>query len=191
MIRLPALLLCLVLALLPLHRVEARDTPRDAVEAVMQAMRSEGVGALAAHMHPAELERFRALLLPALAPPASAPVAIQQLAHRMRRDFFGNIGADELRQMPAQTVMHGFLDGHERQMREAGMRFGHWEVVGIVAEGEVMHAIVRSQSLTAAGESTLLEVLSLRRDGSQWKLLLSGELEATARMLRMQVPGLE
>ncbi|MDO5506216.1 MAG: hypothetical protein Q4F49_08000 [Pseudoxanthomonas suwonensis] len=194
MTRLHCLLLSLALAGMPPGVVLAQATPQQATENAMRAMRGEaGLPALAAHIHAEELARFRDLLLPAMAPPVDAPAAAHQVAQLMRRDVFGpDIGAGQLQQMDPTAFMRGFLAANQRQMREAGVQFGEWEVIGLLAEDELMHAVVRSRTRSGnAAPVAMLEVVSLRRDDGQWKLLLSPELEGAARMLRAQLPGLD
>lgn len=191
--RLPSLLLCLLLAFAPVAAMAQSSAQRGA-QAALEAMRAEGLPALAAHMHPQELARFRSLVLPALAPPADAPVALQRNAAMLRASVFGpQVTAAALTQMSPASLLGGFLAANQQQMQQGGMGFGSFQVLGEVAEGDTVHVLARSQTLVGPQRTPFdsLEVLSLRRDGTQWKLLLSSELEGMARSLSSQAasPG--
>ena len=180
-----ALLLCLALACAPLAALHAQATPQQAAEAAMRAMRDDGLPALAAHMHPLELARFKAMLLPLLAP-QGADAAPEPVARMMRERFFGpRTSAEAVAAMAPEEFMRRFLGVSDQQMREMGMRVEQFEVIGLVPEGEDMHAVVRSRIGAANGlRSTSMEVVGLRRDGADWKLLLSGEIEGMAQAMR-------
>lgn len=184
---LPKMLLGLLLAVLPFATL-AQSTPQQAAEAVVQAMRSEGLPGLAAQMHPAELARFKSLLEPVVAPPANATPHQQRLAQSIRQAYFGSSGSSAVQAMTPLAFMRGFLQAVDRDMLESGVsRPEPLEVVGVVPEGDDMHALVRSRMQAAPDAPPMLsmDVFSLRRDGGQWKLLLSGELEHTAHLMRI------
>jgi hypothetical protein len=159
----------------------AQESPEAAVRDYLAALPERGLSAAPDYMHPEELVRFKAMLLP-IFQPDGAPNHRQLIA-----EIFG---AEETSQsvssMTPAAFMRGFLRVGDRQLAKIGMRLEPSEVVGSVPEGEIVHVIVRTRTRASELKTTQLEVVSVKKDGSSWKLMLSGRYEGMAEAFRAQ-----
>lgn len=195
--RLYAIALALGLACTPLLAA-AQNTPEQAVAAAMQDMREHGMQAVASHMHPDELARFKDSLLPLLMPEAGEAGSSDMVSQALRSAWFGDVSADALRQMTAERFMREFLVSTEQQLsdklsvtvQELSLRFGlligQEQVLGRVAEGQIMHVLLRSRfdSDELGMQLNSVEVVSLRQDADGvWKMLLNSHFDGITQTL--------
>jgi hypothetical protein len=70
-----------------------------------------------------------------------------------------------------------FLSWISYSVHREKLRYGPDVVLGSVAEGEVVHVLVRARYAMPMGQASALETLSLTRHAGQWKIALSSQLE--------------
>jgi hypothetical protein len=98
--------------------------------------------------------------------PGSSPESVSQLSDS---DFFATFLAAIL----AQAEAVGELS------------FNAMEILGEVAEGsDVSHVVTRNKVSVGAIDMEAMEVVSARKDGDEWKLLLSTQMIGLATQLR-------
>jgi len=61
-------------------------------------------------------------------------------------------------------------------------------ILGVVPEGETLHVLHRMKMTVEEIEISKMEVLSLRMDNGQWRVMLSGDIESMRRRLETMVP---
>ena len=59
------------------------------------------------------------------------------------------------------------------------------QILGSVPEKDQAHVLARVNSRALGMEQSTLTVISTRRDGDGWKLLLNGQIESLRRMLQL------
>ncbi len=167
----------LCLAALTFGNLAAAGTPEDAVRAYMVAYQQGGAKTVAASIHPAELVRFKDMLMPMFRSASAAD--FQQVASM----FFGkDVTLAKLEATPPQEFMSGFRSLMDQQTK--GLKISSFEVLGNVPEKEFAHVVTR---ITMEGANniriTKMTVVSTLRFEKDWKLALTGEMENLARAL--------
>lgn len=154
-------------------------TPEEAVQAYFAAMRDGGLAATGRLLHPEALARFREILLPLVEmkdPAGQNPVMAV---------FFGaDATIDSVRAKTPLEFYTAFMNVASVMSGMSLVSIGDFDIVGSVAEGDMVHVLVRGQAsagpITAGG----MEVASLKRYGEGWKILLSRNVEGFAEALR-------
>lgn len=67
------------------------------------------------------------------------------------------------------------------------IQYTNAEVLGKVMEGEVCHVLARVRVSTSLGSTTRMQVVSLKQESGEWRVLLTSELTAVAEGLRASV----
>jgi hypothetical protein len=144
-------------------------------------LQSKGLRSVSAHMHRDELLRFKEMLLPIFQP--EGPPNHKELV----AGFFGPDATPEsVAAAPPAVFMNAFMSIAERQLETLNYRFGDSEVVGSIQEGDVTHVLTRVRGGAAELKVTQMEVVSVRKDGAHWRLLLTGRYEGMAQAFRAQ-----
>lgn len=157
------------------------ESPEQVAEAYIAAFKKDGMAGATAYMHPDELERFRESLVPVLAIEPGLGVEI-------RKGIFGaEVTAEDLKAMSAEAFMKGFMAFADKQMKAANAEVVSIEIVGRVTEGDVVHLVTRGLASAGDVKLTTMEVVSLKRDGKVWRLMLSGKIDGMAEMIKARI----
>jgi hypothetical protein len=71
-----------------------------------------------------------------------------------------------------------------------GVNFGKMEILGEVMEGkDVAHVVTRNKVSVGEVELEAMEVVSFKRIGSKWKVLMSGKIKGVASQLKAALRG--
>jgi hypothetical protein len=145
----------------------------DAATAYLNALKDGGFGAAPAYLHPQALERFKTLVMPRLD---------QEQARGTRTLLNATFGRDAsfatAKAADPADFMARFVRVVIARDPQAAPRFATLTPLGVVAEGDRLHVLVRLGS--AAGEPGAegrVEVVSLLPDGKTWKVLLDRRLD--------------
>ena len=159
--------------------VSAAEGPEEIAHIYIRAMADQRLNVVADSMHPGALERFRGIIVGvaeaiATAAPERKPPA------KMISALFGEEGPQAMKDLPPRDVFVRFMSNLTTfvpQIRE--MHAGsEYQVLGHVDEGgNVTHVVFRATLKRGETELTKMEVLSLKRDGDSWKVLLTDDLE--------------
>lgn len=166
--------------------VMAASTPEEMATLYFDYFKAGDMVSIADRMHEAELEKFQNALLPVveqnLKPAGEAmtgeAMAIRQLA-----------GEDDIETLRAEAPRAFFL------------RFMRWmlklnpamlqalsgatiQPLGHVAENDMAHVTYRIQLDVMGARVSQLKILSVRRDGEEWKLMIPGEIEGLDRAFK-------
>lgn len=157
----------------------AADTPEQVYQQSVEAVRQHGFAAMSDYMHPQELERFKGMLMPLFDNSGDVP------GKEIARSFFGGDATPaSIAAMPAVDFMKAVMGMIEGQLKGVDVRVGDSHVIGSVPEGEVVHLVTRTSVGAGALALTQMEVVSLRPFGDSWRLLLSGQMEGLAQVLK-------
>lgn len=124
------------------------------------------------------LKSFRGMLQPI----ADAASASDQEAGAA---LFGGIKPEALKQASDAEFFAMFMGNMMSRLSSLGGGLGPSQVIGSVAEGEDLRHVVTRTNAKAMGISiTKMEVVSMRRHGDTWKVLLNGEMEGMAKAIQ-------
>ena len=73
-------------------------------------------------------------------------------------------------------------------MRDVKPTFDKIEVLGSIPEGEVVHVVTRVQIGVGVLAVRQMEVISVKPAGEVWRVMLTGQIEGFAQMVRARVP---
>lgn len=159
----------------------AAKTPEEVFSSYTAALKERGMAAAPEFIHPDELVRFKAMLLP----------LFQRGDASNNKDVARNLVGptatpESVASMEPVEFMRTFLSAVDKQIKELNVNMGEAHVIGSVAEGRVVHLVTRSTTGIGDIEMSRLEVVSLKAYGKTWRLLLSGHLEGMAKMLNAE-----
>ena len=176
------LLACLILSGAGLSAAQDVSTPEAVAAQAMRAMNAQGHAEFASYMHPDALKSFRKMMSEVLdsAAASKAESEILGLFHEAK-----SVAA--LNELTDQQFFTSFLQGVTGRIPNLKDALGgaEFEILGHVKEGaDVAHVVTRIKISMAGASVKKMSVISLRRDGKTWKMLLTGELEGLAAMLK-------
>lgn len=144
----------------------------------LTAVREHGFSAEADFMHPDEIDRFKAMLIPVFA--AESESGGRAL---MNATFGRDARLTDVRLAAPADFLRRFTRVMAVRVPDQPTSFDRLFVLGSVKEDDQVHVLVR---LSSGGQSVAeesLEVVSLLPDDGGWKLMLSPKLEAAVRAM--------
>jgi hypothetical protein len=157
--------------------------PEEVAHTYIRAFAELEINAVADTLHPAALEKFKELLV-AIADALEAAPAERKAPPKMLSALFGEEGPQAIKTRPARDSFVRFMSNLTTfvpQLREmtAGSEY---QIIGHVDEGaNVTHVVFRATLRRGEAQVTKMEVLSLKLDGTAWKVLLTDDLESLVR----------
>jgi hypothetical protein len=153
---------------------KAEEVARD----YLLALRKDGFAATADFMHPEDLARFQAMLLPAFE--AEARAGSRAL---INATFGPGATLTDVRQShPADFMRHCARVMAARMPRQPAT-FDEAVVLGALADNGLEHVLLRTTSGSGSSAVEHLVVVTLRPYEGSWKVAMSGDLEDAARSL--------
>ncbi|HXG11466.1 MAG TPA: hypothetical protein VNK04_17055 [Gemmataceae bacterium] len=159
-------------------------TPDTVARNALDALKEDRLEDFAKAMHPDALKRFKALLLSIVDAAAKDGQEKQILVL-----FSGVRTADDLKKLDETQFFVAFYRGVTRLRPEMKQLLGGAEVqtLGYVMEGKDTAHVVYRMTVSAEGAKvTKLDVLSLQKTGTGWGMLLSGDIEGIANLLKQK-----
>ena len=156
----------------------AAATPESAVKEYMAALQKDGMMAVSRYLHPDELKRFKEMLLPMFRKDATAK------SEAIRGIYGAEATLASIEAMPPAEFMDGFMRLAGEQL--SGATFGDADIIGKVSENDVVHVVTRASTKVKEIQIKTLTVVSTKKSGAEWKLMLTGELEGLAAALSAQ-----
>ncbi len=153
------------------------EMPEEVAHTYIRAMADLHLTVVADAMHPSALEAFQKILAKVADAIAAAP-ADRKPPQRVVSALFGDSGLAIVKTEPPRELFVRFVSNLTTfvpQIREmtAGSEY---QVLGHVEEGDLTHVVFRATLRRGTTEMTKMEVLSLKRDGDRWKVLLTDDL---------------
>jgi hypothetical protein len=162
---------------------ESQPDPQEAAaeevaRAYLVARKAQGFGAAVEFMHPEEMARFQAMLLPAFE--AEARAGRRTL---INATFGPGATLTDVRQAHPADFMRHFARVMTVRLSRQPIGFDELVVVGSVAEGDRRYVVARM--VVGSGDTSLerVEVVTLRPYEGTWKLVLGSEIEDAARSM--------
>jgi hypothetical protein len=148
----------------------AAQSPEAAVKASHAAMQTmEGIRGMSQFFHPDELARFKEMLLPVFRKDAAGK------GEGIRTLFGPEATLASIEAMTPSKFMDAFVSRIAEHLRPKVS--GEIEVVGSVAENDLLHLVTRIRVPAGAAQVNRMKVITVKRHENGWKLMLSGELE--------------
>jgi hypothetical protein len=155
------------------------EKPEEVAHLYIRAMADARLNVVADHMHPSALVRFKGIMTEIADAIAAAPEDRKPPA-RMVSALFGEEGPAAIKKLEPRDVFVRFMSNlttfvPQIRVMHAGSEY---QVLGHVDEGgNLAHVVFRATLSQGAHEMTKMSVLSLKRDGEHWKVLLTDDLE--------------
>jgi len=176
-----ALVSCLVLSCTGSATAEVSPTPEAVATEAIKAMNAQDFAAYTSYMHPDALKSFRTTMSAVVDSAAEAKAESQILAL-----FHEAKSVAALREMSDQQFFTSFLQGlTANPMMKEALGGAECEILGHIKEGATIAHVVGRIKVTMRGASVKkMTVISLQQHGKTWRMLLTGELEGLAAMLK-------
>jgi hypothetical protein len=167
--------------------VAAPPTPDDVARGAIKAVKEGRLDDFARAVHPQALAQFRSAMSTLI-----DGAAKEGKTDEILRLFDGAKGVDEVKALDAAAFMAAYLRGTMRLTPEIKERLAKSteKILGDVAEGgETVHVVYRPTMPGVEARFLTCKVLSLRKDGPGWGLLLSGDIESRLALLKQSLAG--
>lgn len=156
----------------------AGDTPETVLRESYRRMQANDWSAAAETFDPAALKQFREMLMPILeaGDDNSIGVGLQALF------FSADVTPESMKTMSDREFFSGIIGS---MMRASGGSLEGQDVLGGVAEGpDRMHMVVRSKAAAMGLSITKMEVVTMNKTATGWRLALSGKMEGMVQALQ-------
>lgn len=166
------------------------QSPESVARGYMEAMRAGDMEQVVTYMHPSALEKFKGILVEVADIMAAAdPVADPKKSAGLKM-LFGEEGPQMVKTAEAKEVFVRFmrnLTAAIPRMRQM-LASSTYQFIGHVDEGgNQTHVVYRATLETGGAEVTKMEVLTLKRDGEEWRVMLTGDIESLVGGLGRQL----
>ena len=159
------------------------STPEEVAAELSQAYKDFDLERAASLMHSDALTRLQEIILEIASVDSTGEVAAM---------FTGETDMDVINSMSAETAFVRFFEALMQIQPEIAEAFKslETEVLGHITEGEdLAHVVTRGTVSMMGMEMTQMEVITLQRDGNEWRALLSGDLNNFAEAVRANLSG--
>jgi hypothetical protein len=171
---------CLVLSCLGVAAAEDSPTPEAVATEAIKAMNAHDYAGYTSYMHPDALKSFRTMMSAVVDSAAESKAESQILAlfHEVK-----SVAA--LREMSDPQFFTSFLQGlTANPLTKEALGGAECEILGHIKEGNIAHVVGRIKVTMRGASVKKMTVISLQPHGKTWKMLLTGELEGLAAMLK-------
>lgn len=138
-------------------------------------MQEKGLAGVLPFLHPEALLDYKAQVL--------AVYRIDK-GGRMTRAVFGEKATlAELEAMPAEKFLAKALaHTSDRMGQDVGKMLQSVEVIGVVPEGELVHAVSRSVAIVFGQKITTVSVTTLKRHRGEWRAMMESKTEGEMKL---------
>lgn len=159
-------------------------SPEAMAARALAALKENRIADFASAMHPDALKQLKSTLLPVVDAAEKKGRVDEALS------IFKNVESTaDLRKLDDVAFFTAFFEGMMKlqpRLRDAfrGMTL---EVIGHVAEGQdVIHVVYRGTVTQGDLKMSKMSVMSLKANGDEWGMLLTGDIEGMAAVLKRQ-----
>jgi hypothetical protein len=174
-----SLLAALIGILLFVPGAFSAEPPEEVAHIYIRAMADARMNVVADQMHPSALDRFKGIMTEVADAIVAAP-ADRKPPVKMVNALFGDEGPAVVKDLSPREVFVRFMSNLTTFVPQIrSMHAGsEYQVLGHVAEGgNLAHVVFRATLAQGDHEMTKMSVISLKRDGEHWKVLLTDDLE--------------
>ena len=178
-----ALLRLLFVALLVFSCSASATTPEEVAQDYLRVATDDGLSATGRFFEPAAVEGMKQTFVSLL------DLEAEQGQSQVRTIMFGEgTSLEAARQLNAPEFYGGVMRFIEAQMNSSEIRFSGSEVLGAVYEGsDLAHVVARVVVGVGEQEMSSVDLISMRRNGQGWALLMQAEMDQFAAAMRQQV----
>jgi len=153
------------------------EKPEEVAHTYIRGMADLSLNVVADSMHPSALENFQQILNK-IAEALRTASAERKPSQRVIDALFGDEGPDAMKTRIPRDNFVRFMSNLATfvpQVREmtAGSEY---QVLGHVVEGDLAHVVFRATLRRGERAMSKMEVLTLKRDGERWKVMLADDL---------------
>lgn len=153
--------------------------PEEVAHAYLTALQDRGALIVVEFIHNDEMAKFKDIFI----------AIMEKDAAKGRREIVtGLFGAQatlaEVKALSPKAFMSVFIQKISDATSNKGFTFEKLEVLGFVPEGDKAHVVVRLEIGMWMSAMKKMEVISMKRDGAEWKLMLTKEFDGLLQ--RMQ-----
>lgn len=159
-------------------------TPEAVAARALNALKDNRISDFASAMHPEALKQLRSTLLTVIDAAEKKGRVNEALV------IFKNVrSATDLQRLDDVAFFTSFFEGLmqiQPRLRDSfrGMTL---DVIGHVREGsDVIHVVYRGTVVQGDAKVSKMSVISLKANGDDWGMLLTGDIESTATVLKRQ-----
>ncbi len=169
----------------------AGETPEDMIKLYFEAFKAGDHELMAANMHPDELAKLKKELIPVIARGIDAVeggVSRDQLAMKL---FADTDPIDVIMNESPQEFFVRFMSWVNRMnpMMKNAMAGSTIDTLGFVPEDDMAHVVYRVNINLMGARVRDMNVMSVKKLGDAWKLMLSGEVEGMGKLLQRADPA--
>jgi hypothetical protein len=164
--------------------LEKQQTPESVVVAYFEALQTNRLNDLAGYMHLEALNKFRNMLMPVIE--QGTKDKDKDDVKKLLAMFAGAKSIAELKVLTPQAFFTSFFKGISARVPDMQSIYAStkFQILGHVNEGDLVHVVYRSNASMNGASLTQLEVVSLKQQGSDWRLLLTGEMENLVNLFK-------
>jgi hypothetical protein len=165
-------------------------TPEEVARGYMDAVKSGDMEHVGVFMHPAALEKFKGILVQLAGVIGNVDAETDPKKNTAIRVLFGDEKPQTVKDALAKNLFVHFLTNLSQAMPMLRQMLNDstYDFIGHVDEGGNQTHVVYRATLTTGGTAvTKMEVLTLKRDGEEWKVMLTGDIESFVGGLTRQL----
>jgi hypothetical protein len=168
----------------------AAATPEEVARGYMDAVRTGDMEHVGVFMHPAALEKFKGILVQLAGAVGNVDAETDPKRNTAIKILFGEEKPQTIKDAAAKGLFIHFLTNLSQAMPmlRQMLNDSSYDFIGHVDEGGNQTHVVYRATLTTGGTAvTKMEVLTLKRDGEDWKVMLTGDIESFVGGLTRQL----
>lgn len=153
--------------------------PEEVARAYFTALRDRGAPVVVEFIHEGEMAKFKELFVALME---------KEAAKGKRELVFGLFGEQatlaEVKALSPRRFMSIFMQKASGMISKMGFTFEKLEVLGSVPEGDMVHVVARIEVGLWPAAIKRMEVLSMKRDGDAWRLMLPKQFDGLLLMIQ-------
>src|SRR3989339_624811 len=153
--------------------------PEEIARAYFTALRDRGMPIVVEFMHEGELAKFKDVFI----------ALMEKEAAKGKREFVSGLFGEqatlaEVKALSPKEVKSSFMQNASLMISNMGFTFEKLEVLGFVPEGDMAHVVARIEVGLWPAAIKRMDVISMKRDGDEWKLMLTKEFDGLLLMIQ-------
>lgn len=168
----------------------AAATPEEVARGYMDAVKAADMEHVGVFMHPAALEKFKGILVQLAEVIGNVDAETDPKKNTAIKILFGEEKPQTVKDAAAKGLFVHFLTNLSQAMPMLRQMLNDstYDFIGHVDEGGNQTHVVYRATLTTGGTAvTKMEVLTLKRDGEEWRVMLTGDIESFVGGLTRQL----
>jgi hypothetical protein len=154
-------------------------TPEDVARAYFKALQDRGMSIVVDFMHSGEMAKFKSIFIAVME--KEATTGKRELVSLL---FGEQATLAEVKALSPKEFMSVFMQKASGLLPKKTFTFEKQDMIGSLSEGELMHVVARIEVGIWPVAIKKMVVVSMKRDGDEWKLLLTEELDGLLQTLQ-------